>query len=187
MRNWFSCFTVALRDPFLWMRLAFSLCILFVPWLILNQVSQVSGGNVQTLFAPPAVADAAFQSPACPPHGLTIDGKVLRVIDGDTIVVESRVEYHVRLLDCWAPESRTTDAAEKARGLKSKARMKELADGRSVRVFFPAGGGDLTDAITMGRILGRVWRVDDSGVPERDDLSSVMVRERLATPSKVSE
>ena len=120
--------------------------------------------------------------PACPPKGMTIDGTVVRVIDGDTIVVESRVEYHVRLLDCWAPESRTRDLDKKQRGLAAKARMQQLAVDKPVRVFLPAAD-DLRDMMTMGRLLGRVW-ILSGDAPISPDLSSIMVSERLATPEK---
>lgn len=118
----------------------------------------------------------------CPPKGFCIDGRIVRVIDGDTVVVRSEVEYHVRLLDCWAPESRTKDLEEKTRGLKSKARMTEIADGKAVRVFMP-DSGNVTDMITMGRVLGRIWIISD-GEPEPIDLSGIMVNEGLATPVK---
>ena len=118
----------------------------------------------------------------CPPTGITIDAEVVRVIDGDTIVVASTVEYHVRLLDCWAPESRTKDFAEKERGLKSKARMAELVTGKAVRVHLP-GQSDITDMVTLGRVLGRVW-ILHSGVPAPRDVSTIMVDEKLATPNK---
>lgn len=118
----------------------------------------------------------------CPPTGITIDAQVVRVIDGDTIVVASTVEYHVRLLDCWAPESRTKDAGEKERGLKSKARMADLVTGKTVRVHLP-GQSDITDMVTLGRVLGRVW-ILHSGVPAARDVSSIMVNENLATPTK---
>lgn len=125
----------------------------------------------------------ALSLPACPPKGMTIDGTVVRVIDGDTIVVESRVEYHVRLLDCWAPESRTKDAAEKQRGLAAKTRMQQLAGDKPVRVFLPAAD-DLTDMMTMGRLLGRVW-ILNGDAPTTPDLSTIMVSERFATPEKL--
>ena len=121
--------------------------------------------------------------PACPPKGMTIDGTVVRVIDGDTIVVESRVEYHVRLLDCWAPESRTRDLDEKQRGLAAKARMQQLAADKPVRVFLPAAD-DLTDMMTMGRLLGRVW-ILSGYAPTSPDLSTIMVAEQLATREKL--
>ena len=128
--------------------------------------------------------DPAFRSSVtdCPPPGITLDGTVLRVIDGDTIVVASTVEYHVRLIGCFAPESRTLDKAEKSRGLKSKARMVELTTGKPVRIHLP-GHSDITEMTTLGRVLGRAW-ILQSGLPAREDLSSIMVREKLATPSK---
>ena len=48
-----------------------------------------------------------------PPLGLTAQCKVLDVYDGDTVTVEVRTIARVRLLDCWAPEVRTKDVAEK--------------------------------------------------------------------------
>ncbi len=133
-------------------------------------------------FTAPKIA-AMLERIECPPKGLCVDGTVVRVIDGDTVVVRSEIEYHVRLLDCWAPESRTKDAAEKTRGMQSKARMQELATDQPCRVFLPAAGS-VTEMITMGRILGRIWILQD-GEPPAADLSSVMVREGLATTKKV--
>lgn len=133
------------------------------------------------------VPDPAFRNSVtdCPPPGITLDGTVLRVIDGDTIVVVSAIEYQVRLIDCWSPESRTTDKAQKSRGLKSKARMVELTTGKPVRIHLP-GHSDLTDMTTLGRVLGRAW-ILHSGIPAREDLSSIMVREKLANPQKQSK
>jgi len=144
-----------------------------------------SGGQLAPRLSP--VADPAFgELVECPPLGLTMDGQVIRVIDGDTIVVRSYVEYHVRLLDCWAPESRTRDLEEKGRGLKSKARMIELASEKAVRVNLPHSSADLTELTTMGRVLGRVWLIED-GSPEDLDLSSRMVLEGFATKTKGGE
>lgn len=128
------------------------------------------------------VADPKFSTGLCPAPGLCIDGEVVRVIDGDTLVVQSVVEYHVRLLDCWAPESRSRDRVEKVKGLKSKARMEELVESGQVRVLFPTHS-DVAQMMTMGRLLGRVWVRDGSEVA-REELSAVMVREGFATQSK---
>jgi endonuclease YncB( thermonuclease family) len=115
-----------------------------------------------------------------PSPGLTIDGQCVRVIDGDTIVVETKTQYHVRLLNCWAPESRTKDSEEKQRGMASKNRLIELAGGKRVRVSIPLSG-ELGDSITMGRVLGRAW-LDDGR-----ELSTLMVAEGLATEKKVKK
>lgn len=134
------------------------------------------------IHAEPQRTATAPRPVVCPDPGLTLDGRVVRVIDGDTIVVESKIEYHVRLVDCWAPESRTTNAQEKTRGLKSKTRMTELTDGQTVRVSIPAAR-DLTEMTTMGRVLGRAW-VLNGDRPAKTDLSSIMVSEGLALPKK---
>lgn len=135
----------------------------------------------------PAIAplpDPVGDAITCPPRGLTLDGRVINIVDGDTIDVETRVVYRIRLLDCWAPESRTTDPVEKARGLQSKQRMLDLADGRSVRVFVPIDSGDLSDLLTLGRVLGHVWPLDDTGRPQLVSLSARMVAEGYATAAK---
>jgi endonuclease YncB( thermonuclease family) len=89
------------------------------------------------------------------------------VIDGDTIDVEVRRVIRVRLIDCWAPESRrdhrvsqAAQTAEKRAGIASRENLRQLCEGRDVIVQIPAGE-DVATAITMGRWLGRVWLEGD--------------------------
>ena len=59
----------------------------------------------------------------------------LKVIDGDTIDAEIdlgfdiKVKKRIRFMGINAPESRTKDLEEKARGLAAKDRVKALLDG----------------------------------------------------------
>lgn len=101
----------------------------------------------------------ASPDPPRPPLGLAKQCQVVRVVDGDTLDVEVRYQLRVRLLDCWAPESRTSDAAEKARGLAAKAHLEELAPAGSQAVVFIPGSSDgsLAELLTLGRVLGHVW------------------------------
>jgi endonuclease YncB( thermonuclease family) len=142
-----------------------------------------------TVAVEPLRTDQAAAVPAtvvAPPAGLTIDGEIVRVIDGDTLILRSSMEYRIRLLDCWAPETRTRDAEEKPRGLASKNRMEELAPaGETVRVFIPVGH-TAGDSLTFSRVLGRVWRIED-GAPIEPDLSVVMVSEGWATRTKEAD
>lgn len=124
-----------------------------------------------------AIVSMLLSIPEPPVTGLTINGRVVRVVDGDTLVCESVVRYHVRLIDCWSPESRTTDLVEKKKGLQSKLRMTELSENKQVRIQIPFGN-EVGDSITMGRVLGRVWLEDGR------DLSEIMVTEGLATKAK---
>lgn len=119
-----------------------------------------------------------------PPPGLTLDGTVIRAKDGDTLVVRSCIEYDLRLIDCWAPESRTKDLEEKKRGLIAKARMTELCQGKPVRVHIPQNGDNIGDVISLGRVLGKAWLIGPDGKPEDRDLSAVMVAEGFATEGK---
>lgn len=125
---------------------------------------------------------------SAPELGWTTAARVTRVIDGDTIEVEIKRTLRVRLLDCWAPESRVDQRVQeaeqqrqKARGLASKAHLARLAHGRDVIVRIPiAENGDLTASITLGRVLGQVWLADR---PD-ESLSSVQVRTGHATARK---
>ena len=59
--------------------------------------------------------------------------KILRVVDGDTVDVDIDLGFgvwmhreRVRMMGIDTPESRTRDLTEKAFGLASKERLKEL-------------------------------------------------------------
>lgn len=110
--------------------------------------------------------------------GLTFGGKVTRVLDGDTLEVEVRRTVRIRLLDCWAPETRTRDLEEKQRGLAAKRALTELVHGAEVVVEVPIeGDAKFGDAMSMGRVLGRV-RLEGA------DVSEVMVSAGHATKEK---
>ena len=60
---------------------------------------------------------------------------LLKIVDGDTIDAEIdlgfdiKVKKRVRFMGINAPESRTKDLEEKAKGLAAKDRVKQLLDG----------------------------------------------------------
>lgn len=127
----------------------------------------------------------SFSGDDAPPEGLTTDCEIVNIVDGDTIDVRLSYVIRIRLLDCWAPETRTRDLAEKSRGIAAKKYMQDLAEKESrVRLHVP-GGNSLADILTFGRILGRVWRIDpETGQPEDRDLSEHMVDADHATREK---
>lgn len=98
----------------------------------------------------------------CPPPGITTPGVLVRIIDGDTVEVEIRRTLRVRMLDCWAPESRTKDLQEKELGLAAKAHLAEICPpGSPVTLFIPtSAGGHIESVFTMGRVLGAIWAAD---------------------------
>ncbi len=101
--------------------------------------------------------------PAGPPAPrITVPGTVSNIVDGDTLDVELRLVVRVRLLaddqrGCWAPESRTTDLAEKRRGLAAKANMQTMAAGKSCLLSVPITSDRLIDALTLERVLGVIY------------------------------
>ena len=88
--------------------------------------------------------------------------KILRVVDGDTVDVDIDLGFgvwmhkeRVRMMGIDTPESRTRDKVEKAFGLASKARLKELLPIGSMSILkteIDRSGEDKKGK--FGRILG---------------------------------
>ena len=85
-----------------------------------------------------------------------------RVVDGDTVDVDIDLGFgvwlhdeRVRIMGIDTPESRTRDLVEKAFGLASKARLKELIPEGSIQTLKTKVDKDGEDAKgKFGRILG---------------------------------
>lgn len=117
-----------------------------------------------------------------PPHGISFPVVVRNVHDGDTVKlsrVGSDLEFPVRLLDNWAPETTIRgnasefSEAKKARILAAGERAKEALQGlidnaKSFTVLIPFDqirDKNVFDLFTMGRILGYLF-ADDVDVSE---------------------
>lgn len=119
-----------------------------------------------------------------PPRGLVTEAIVVDVYDGDTLTVQPLLPtMKVRLLDCWAPEVRTKNAAEKQRGYEARDHLRRLLpNGSRVRLHVPTTER-LQDSLTFGRVLGNVWRdTDDDGT--LDNVSKLQVAAGHATATK---
>lgn len=125
------------------------------------------GDTIASRLADPTVpaerqaATVAFRPrPVAPEHQYVYRMKVVRVIDGDTVVVDIDLGFtihladnHVRLIGVAAPEiTRPKDAAEKEAGLRAKAHLEELLQGKE---FLIETYKDSLDA--WGRSLGYLW------------------------------
>ena len=126
-----------------------------------------------------------------PQPGWTTVGEVVAVPDGDTVYVEIRRRVRVRLLGCWAAESRRDpriksdidrDAA-KLRGIAAKEHLTRIALGKRCVLMIPTQTdgdettSDVGDVFSLSRALGRVW-VDGQ------DLSELQVERGYATATK---
>lgn len=120
----------------------------------------------------------------------TTTGTVTKIIDGDTVDIEVKRVIRVRLLDCWAPESKIDSRispekqqAEKAAGLKAKQDLATLALNKPVILSVPTDpSGDLMKSTSMGRVLGRVWLSGDT-----KSLSEHQIESGNATLTKRNE
>ena len=124
-----------------------------------------------------AVALTPESFAAAPEQATTVACRVVRVLDGDTIEVAVQQVYRVRLLDCWAPE---TKGETKEAGLASKEHLRQY-----IAMFRPHGvlsvpcGEDVGKSWSMGRVLGRVW-LDG----QEKSLSEIQVEAGMATKEK---
>ena len=99
--------------------------------------------------------------------------KVLRVVDGDTVDIDIDLGFgmwmhkeRVRIMGIDTPEARTRDKGEKAFGLASKARLKEMLPIGSIqhlKTEIDRSGEDKRGK--FGRILGD-FIIDDKRVTE---------------------
>jgi endonuclease YncB( thermonuclease family) len=114
-----------------------------------------------------------------PRAGIVVPCEIVEWHDGDTGTVRVTVDIRVRLLDCWAPETKgrkLTDSekkltkaeqlaivnainAEKQRGLESLKSVSQIAPiGSRGYLEIPFAGVERSDDLfTLGRLLGRVW------------------------------
>lgn len=99
-----------------------------------------------------ALSPEAF---AAPDVATTVECEVVRVIDGDTIEVAVRQRYHVRLIDCWAPETRGNSKTE---GLSAKQHLESLLSQHGRRAVLSVPWHEYVGKQwSMGRVIGNVW------------------------------
>ena len=107
----------------------------------------------------------------------------LKVVDGDTIDAEIdlgfdiKVKKRIRFMGINAPESRTKDLEEKARGLAAKDRVKQLLDGCDNIQLKSHGIGK------FGRCLGEIMldTVDGQERLTLESLNKILINEGHAT------
>ena len=126
-----------------------------------------------------------------PQPGWITVGEIVAVKDGDTVKVRITREIDVRLVGCWADESRRDPRiksdidreAAKLRGIAAKEHLRRVALGKQCVLMIPTQTdgdettSDVGDVFSLSRALGRVW-VDGQ------DLSELQVERGYATRTK---
>ncbi len=94
-----------------------------------------------------------------PENGYTTEATVVRVVDGDTVEVEIRRRFIIRLTDdqrtpYWNVEEKTTELGKQAICFLNKI----LYWGKKVKVFIPTNNPEnLMDFNSFSRIVGKIW------------------------------
>ena len=105
--------------------------------------------------------------------------KLDRVVDGDTIDAEIdlgfdvKIKKRIRFMGINAPESRTKDLDEKAKGLAAKDRVKQLLEGCENITLKSHGVGK------FGRCLGEIFldMVDGQDKITLESLNELLIKE----------
>ena len=105
--------------------------------------------------------------------------QLVRVVDGDTVDAEInlgfevKIKKRIRFMGINAPESRTRDLEEKARGLAAKDRVKQLLNGCENITLKSHGIGK------FGRCLGEIFLdvVDGSEKMTLESLNELLIKE----------
>ena len=103
----------------------------------------------------------------------------LKIVDGDTIDAEIdlgfdiKVKKRIRFMGINAPESRTRDLEEKAKGLAAKDRVKALLEGCKNIQLHSHGIGK------FGRCLGEIFldTIDGQEKLTLESLNELLIRE----------
>ena len=106
-----------------------------------------------TITSRPPAATPALADPDPVPDGPTVPARVIRVIDGDTIVVELRgKQLHLRYIGMDTPESVRPDTPVQPLALAASAANDALVKGKTVLLE-----KDVSETDRFGRLLRNVW------------------------------
>ena len=99
---------------------------------------------------------------SCPSEGITTQVEIINVTDGDTVEVEIRRRFKVRLTHPSDKKTYIFDTPENStvfgRRVTSWVRSKLAHFNGKVRLFIPSGQPiDLMDTSSFRRILGEIW------------------------------
>src|SRR3954469_14816398 len=107
---------------------------------------------------PPSTVSPAAPTLGAAPEGETVEARVVRVIDGDTIVVESGgQQYHVRYIGMDAPEAAAKN--KPAEWMSGEATQANAALVAGKTVFLER---DVSETDRFDRLLRDVWLRDGS-------------------------
>lgn len=104
-----------------------------------------------------ALAPTAIDARRAPEPGLTIEGFIPRVRDGDTPIFAFSLQFEVpvRMSKCWVPDEKPIVSA------RAKRALEEYALGKKAVLHIPAST-NLRDIISFERVVGELWLKNDT-------------------------
>lgn len=110
------------------------------------------------------VSFACAQELVKPVPGLTVPVTITRILDGDTLVAKTpstAFEWHIRLIDTWAPEKKDKGGPESKAWVEAYVK-KHASDQALLHIPFPKKfKANPLALITMERLLGYIWVGDE--------------------------
>jgi len=114
---------------------------------------------VATAVAACDAGDGASATPAAGPSGRTERARIVRVVDGDTVIIDRGLgNERLRYIGIDAPESVTPDTSVEFMGREAAAANAALVDGREVLLE-----RDVSDRDRFDRLLRYVWLPEGDG------------------------
>jgi micrococcal nuclease len=140
-----------------------------LPWIL---VAVLAAG-----YGVPRLTDGDGAAPQALAPGAVRDARVVRVVDGDTIVVSlAGRDERVRYIGVDTPESVKPGAPVECYGKRASAENERLVEGRDVRLAIDAEARD-----RYGRLLAYVTRASDGLF-----VNAELVRLGFATPLTIA-
>jgi len=101
---------------------------------------------------------ACFSQITKPRAKIVVPCRVVEIVDGDTLTIETKIRIRVRMKDCWADELHSRYPELRVKAQQSKQHLASIALNRDGLLQIDLDGIDRLDKLfSFGRIIGNVY------------------------------